>query len=165
MSTTITGKLNDNAREFQAGESTGFGFRLGVQYYCRTDKEKKWTNYEGALFSNNQNQIDFLRGNLVAGSVITVSAKTIQIKQFQGDTDLKLTIGLNDCNLDFSFNPNGGQSSAPQSSAPQAPQAPQAKDFSKEIAAYWAMPSDQARQAHWGRLNDDVRQAIMDANG
>ena len=117
--------------------------------------------------SNNQNQIDFLRGNLVAGSVITVSAKTLQIKEFQADSGLKLTIGLNDCNLDFSFNPNGGQSSAPQSSAPQssAPQAPKAKDFSKEVDAYWAMASDQARQAHWGRLSPEVQQAIMDSNG
>ena len=38
MATTITGKLNDNAREFQAGAYTGFGFRLGKQYYDRETK-------------------------------------------------------------------------------------------------------------------------------
>jgi len=168
MSTTITGKLNNNANEFQAGESTGFGFRLGVQYYDRISKQKEWTNYEGVLFSGNDNQISFLRDNLVKDSVITISAKTLQIKQFQGDTELKLTIGLNDCNLDYVVS-SGQQSSAPQSSAPQqapqAPQAPQAKDYTQAIAAYWATSEGQQREAHWTGLDNKTREAIIEANG
>ena len=35
MATTVTGKLNQAASIFQAGESTGFGLRIGVQYYDR----------------------------------------------------------------------------------------------------------------------------------
>jgi len=42
MSTTITGKLNKAANEFQAGESVGFGVRVGVQYYDRETKQKEW---------------------------------------------------------------------------------------------------------------------------
>ena len=166
MSTTITGKLNNNANEFQAGESTGFGFRLGVQYYDRTSKQKEWTNYEGVLFSGNDNQISFLRDNLVEGSVITISAKTLQIKTFDGESGQKITIGMNDCNLDYVVS-SGQQSSAPQSSAPQssAPQAPQAKDYTQAINAYWATAEGQQREAHWTGLDNATREAIIKANG
>ena len=39
MSTTITGKLNDAASQFQAGDSTGFGVRIGVK--ARNPKTKE----------------------------------------------------------------------------------------------------------------------------
>ena len=165
MSTTITGKLNNNANEFQAGESTGFGFRLGVQYYDRTSKQNEWTNYEGVLFSGNDNQISFLRDNLVKDSVITISAKTLQIKTFDGESGQKITIGMNDCNLDYVVS-SGQQSSAPQSSAPQqAPQAPQAKDYTQAIAAYWATAEGLQRETHWTGLDNANREAIIQANG
>ena len=45
MATTITGKLNKAATQFQAGESTGFGLRLGVKYYDRESKMEQWCNY------------------------------------------------------------------------------------------------------------------------
>jgi len=124
MSTTITGKLKDQAREFPAGSSTGFGFRLGVQYYCRTDKEKKWTNYEAAVFSSNENMIGFMRQKLVPGAIVTVTAKTLQIKEFQGTERLILSIGMNDCNLDFVFAPDG-QQAPPQQQQGGYQQAPQ----------------------------------------
>lgn len=167
MSTTITGKLNNNANEFQAGESTGFGFRLGVQYYDRTSKQKEWTNYEGVLFSGNDNQISFLRDNLVEGSVITISAKTLQIKTFDGESGQKITIGLNDCNLDYVVSNSDKQSNPPQSSAPQqAPQqAPQAKDYANAIHAYWATALGPEREAHWTGLDNATREAIIAANG
>ena len=120
MSTTITGKLNNNANEFQAGESAGFGFGIGVQYYDRESKSKQWTNYEGALFSNNQNQIDYLRNNLVSGSVITITAKTEYVKSYDGQNGLRLSIGLNDCSLDYVVNSSHQQ--APSQSQQQAPQ-------------------------------------------
>ena len=170
MSTTITGKLNNNANEFQAGESTGFGFRLGVQYYDRTSKQKEWTNYEGVLFSGNDNQISFLRDNLVEGSVITISAKTLQIKTFDGESGQKITIGLNDCNLDYVVNANPQQSNAPQSAPQQAQKAPQSapqaaptKDFTNDIAHFWTM-NEADRTAAWDKLPDDVKEAIIKAN-
>lgn len=175
MSTTITGKLNNNANEFAAGESTGFGFRLGVQYYDRTTKQKEWTNYEGVLFSGNDNQISFLRDNLVEGSVITISAKTLQIKTFEGESGQKITIGLNDCNLDYIVNGNSanqqaiqnGQKVAQQSQAPQgrAPQqAPQAKDYTNAITTYWKVPVGPEREAHWTGLDNATREAIIAAS-
>jgi len=174
MSTTITGKLNNNANEFQAGESTGFGFRLGVQYYDRTSKQKEWTNYEGVLFSGNDNQISFLRDNLVKDSVITISAKTLQIKTFDGESGQKITIGLNDCNLDYVVSgnsanqqavQNGEQMAQQQGRAPQqASQAPQAKDYTREIAAYWATAEGTQREAHWTGLDNKTREAIVKAN-
>lgn len=54
------------------------------------------------------------------------------------------------------------QGNAPQQS--QAPQQAQAKDYSQDINTYWALESDQARNAHWPRLKPDVQQAIIAAN-
>ena len=125
MTTTVTGKLKDQAREFPAGQSTGFGFRIGVQYYCRTDKEKKWTNYEAAVFSNNENMIGFMRQKLVPGAIVTVTAKTLQIKEFQGQKGLVLSLGMNDCNLDYVFAPDGQQPAPQMQQQYQQQQAPQ----------------------------------------
>ena len=51
MATTITGKLNKPANIFQAGDSTGFGVRIGVK--CRDPKTKAdvWTNYSAVIFA------------------------------------------------------------------------------------------------------------------
>jgi len=72
MSTTITGKLNKAANQFQAGESTGFGIRLGVQVYNPKTKEKQWTNYSAVLFARNTNLITYMQNVLVEGAVIVV---------------------------------------------------------------------------------------------
>jgi len=146
MSTTKTATLNDDAREFSAGESTGFGFRFGVKYWDRKASANAWTNYEGALFSSNENQINFLRSNLIKGAVITVTAKTEFVEEYEG----KYKIKLNDCNLDFIFNPNS--SSAPANNGP--------KDYTQAIADYNAQPPYLA-QAYWDKLPQDVRNAIM----
>ena len=118
MSTTITGKLNQAAREFQAGSYTGFGFRLGKQYYDRETKAKEWTNYEAAVFTNNTQQIEFYRQNLVEGAVVEVMAEAEKIKQFQGNNGLVLSIELIDCKLGMIHT---GQQ-APQQRAPQQQQ-------------------------------------------
>lgn len=119
MTTTVTGKLNQAASEFQAGESTGFGIRLGVQYYDREAKSKQWTNYECALFSKNSNQVDFLRGNLVEGAIVEVTGQQLKIKQFDGQNGLKLSLELIDAKLGYV---HSGQAQAPQQPAQQAPQ-------------------------------------------
>ena len=156
MSTTKTGKLNDNASEFQAGNSTGFGFRFGVKYYDREAKKSMWCNYEGALFSSNDNQIGFLRDNLVAGSVITVSAKEQYPASFEGQSGLKLSIKLSDCNLDYVVKGNSANQSAVQQGQqqqyqhPQQPhqQAPQQQQYQptqqmQQQQGYQAPPSNQ----------------------
>lgn len=134
MSTTITGKLNKAANEFQAGAYTGFGIRLGKQYYDRETKQKEWTNYEAAIFSNNTQQIEFYRSSLIEGSVVEVFAEAEKIKQFQGNNGLVLSIELIDCrvgHIHTGAQPQQGYAQQapqqqPMQQAPQqAPQQPQ----------------------------------------
>ena len=122
MSVTITAKLNDNAGEFAAGESTGFGIRLGVQYYDRETKNKEWTNYEAALFSNNQNQIDFMRSALIKGAVIEVTAQQLKIKVFDGQNGQKISLEMIDAKLGYVHTgEQAPQQAAPQQAAPYQP--------------------------------------------
>jgi single-stranded DNA-binding protein len=119
MATTITGKLNKAANQFQAGESTGFGIRLGVQYYDRETKEKAWTNYECAIFAKNPNQISFLQTNLVEGAVVEVTGQQEKIKVFEGQNGQSISIELIDANLGFI---HSGQQPQPQQPPAQQPQ-------------------------------------------
>jgi single-strand DNA-binding protein len=124
MATTITGKLNKAANEFQAGAYTGFGIRLGKQYYDRETKQKEWTNYEAAVFSNNTQQIEFYRSNLVEGAVVELTAEAEKVKQFQGNNGLVLSIELIDCKLGYVH--SGQQSQQGYAQQPQQAQQQQA---------------------------------------
>ena len=99
MSTTITGKLNKPANKFQAGESTGFGMRLGVQYYDRETKQKEWTNYEFLVFAKAPQQVQFYQQALIEGAVVEVTAASQKIKEFQGQNGTSLSIELIDAKL------------------------------------------------------------------
>ncbi len=101
MATTITSKLNKAAHQFQAADSTGFGLRLGVQYYDRETKEKQWTNYECAIFAKNPNQIAFLQNNLVEGAIVDVSGQQEKIKTFDGQNGQSISIELLDAKLGY----------------------------------------------------------------
>ena len=92
MSVSITGKLNKPASEFAAGESVGFGIRLGQQYYDRETKQKEWTNYEAVVFAKAQAQIDFYRKALVEGAVVEVLGKRQKIRTFEGNNGTILSI-------------------------------------------------------------------------
>ena len=128
MATTITGKLNKPAREFQAGAYTGFGVNIGKQYYDNETKQKEWTNYEAAFFSNNSNQIDFMRGSLVEGAIVEVTASNEKIKSFDGNNGPVLSIQLLECKLGYVNSPQqGAPTQAPQQSYGQAPQQPPAQ--------------------------------------
>lgn len=105
MSTTITVKLNKDATQFQAGESTGFGIRGGVQYYDRETKSKQWTNYEAAVFVRNEGQVQFYQGALVAGAIVEITGKSQKIKEFQGQNGLVLSIEILDAALGYIHNP------------------------------------------------------------
>ena len=119
MSTTITGKLNKAATQFQAGESTGFGLRLGVKYYDRETKADAYTNFEAAIFAKAPAQIQFYQQALVEGAVVEVGGDKIKIRQHQGQNGLSLSIELLDAKLGAVF--------APQVQAPQQPQQRQAQ--------------------------------------
>jgi len=90
MSITITGKLNKPANQFQAGESTGFGLRLGVQYYDRKTNAKEWTNYSCVIFAKNPNQVQFLQSALTEGAIVEVTAKQAKIEEYNGNHSIDL---------------------------------------------------------------------------
>lgn len=138
MATTITGKLNKTATQFAAGESTGFGLRLGVKYYDRETKTDQWTNYEAVVFAKAPAQVQFYQQTLVEGSVVEVSGEKLKIRQFQGNNGLSLSVELLDAKLGAVF--------APQSSAPthQQPQSPQQRP---QQAPQQRQPQQSARQA------------------
>ncbi len=153
MSHTITAKLNEDARVFQAGESTGFGFRLGERYYDRDTQKSEYTNYEGAVFSKNVNQIEFWKSALVKGAIATVSCDQLKIDCFtaeSGTTYLKNQ--MQNCRMDNVFAsdlPSHAPTSATQGgfNQPPAQQAPQAKPAS--FGSFGAAPVSSEPVATW----------------
>ncbi len=119
MSTTITGKLNKAARAFQAGESTGFGIRLGVKYRDPKTKQDEWTNYQAVIFAKAPGQIQFYQNALVEGAVVEVFAEQLKIDSFQGDNGNILTIDMLNARLGYIYSPQG---QAPQQNFQQAQQ-------------------------------------------
>lgn len=107
MATTITGKLNKAATQFQAGESTGFGLRLGVKFYDRETKSDQWTNYEAVVFAKAPAQVQFYQQALVEGAIVEVSGEKCKIRQFQGNSGLSLSIEILDAKLGAVFAPQG----------------------------------------------------------
>lgn len=123
MSVSITGKLNKAPNEFAAGDSTGFGLRLGQQYYDRETKQKEWTNYECVIFARQQGQIDFYRQALVEGAIVAVSGKEQKIRSFDGNNGTVLSIEIMNASIDNVFAPMGNSPATPQQQAPQTPPA------------------------------------------
>jgi len=118
MATTITGKLNKPATQFQAGDSTGFGIRLGVKYFDRETKADAYTNYEAVVFAKQPAQVQFYQNALVEGAVVEVTGDKLKIRQFQGNNGLSLSIELLDAKLGFVYAPQSPQ----QRPAPQPQQ-------------------------------------------
>lgn len=121
MSTTITGKLNKDASEFQAGESTGFGIRLGVQYYDRETQQKEWTNFESVIFAKAPAQINFYRDILREGAIVEVSCDQLKIKSFDGQNGTMLSLEMLNAKLGYAHNPSQ-QQGQPQQFAQQPAQ-------------------------------------------
>lgn len=152
MATTVTGKLNKHASIFQAGESTGFGIRLGVKYYDRESKTEQWCNYEAVVFAKTASQIQFYQQALVEGAIVEVSGDKQRIKQFQGANGLNLSIEILDARLGAVFSPQAGngQAGAPQSNrpaynpAPAQQQMPNAGGYANNAAG---RPMNQGRPA------------------
>jgi len=127
MGHTVTGKLNKSANQFQAGESTGFGLRLGVKFRNRETGEDEWTNYEAAIFAKSPNQIAFYQSALVEGAIVSLTCESLQIKQFQGQSGLKLSLSMNNASLEYVHNPQAQQTQQGyhQQAQPQYQQQPQ----------------------------------------
>ena len=129
MAHTIIGKLNKAATQFQAGESLGFGVRLGVKYYDRETRQNEYTNYEAVIFAKAPAQIQFYQSALVEGSIIEVSGDQLKIKTFDGQNGQSISIEVLNAKLGYVHtqqSAGGFQQQAPQQgySQPQQ-QAPQ----------------------------------------
>jgi len=125
MSTTVTGKLTKAANEFQAGESIGFGLRLGVQYYDRKTKQKEWTNYSCVVFAKASAQIDYYRQVLQIGSIVEVTASHEKIDVYEGSNGPSYTIELINAQIGNVFS-TGDQPARPQQAQqPPKQEAPQ----------------------------------------
>ncbi len=94
MGVTVTGKLNKAAQQFQAGESIGFGVRLGVKYYDRQSKANEWTNYKAVIFAKAPGQIQFLQDNLVEGAIVEVTGEKQKIEVYEGQQGTMYTIEI-----------------------------------------------------------------------
>lgn len=125
MATTITGKLNKPATQFQAGDSTGFGIRLGVKYFDRETKADAYTNYEAVVFAKAPAQVQFYQNVLVEGAVVEVTGDKLKIRQFQGNNGLSLSIELLDAKLGFVYAPQAAQQQRPAQQPQQQRQQPQ----------------------------------------
>ena len=123
MAHTIVGKLNKAANEIPTQNGTGFGIRLGVQYYDRETKQKEWTNYETVIFASQPQQVQFYKDVLVEGSVIEVSGESLKIKQFQGQNGLILSLEIINAKLGYV---HAGQASQQQGGYQQQPAQQQA---------------------------------------
>ncbi|QDP55733.1 MAG: hypothetical protein Tp138OMZ00d2C19078241_65 [Prokaryotic dsDNA virus sp.] len=124
MAHTITGKLNRAANQFAAGESTGFGLRLGVRYYDRETQQNEWTNYECVVFAKNPNQIAFYQTALVEGAIVEVSGRQQKIKTFDGQNGQSISIELLNAELGYIGTPGNeqGQQQAPMQGMQQPQQ-------------------------------------------
>lgn len=137
MATTVTGKLNQAARTFQAGNSTGFSVRIGVKYRDPKTKQDEWTNYQAAIFASTPNQVSFYQSVLVEGAVVEVSAENLRINSFDGQNGQVLSIDMLNARLGFVHSPNqqpqqhAQPQQQPQQSVPQYNDVPM--DFSDEI--------------------------------
>ncbi len=151
MATTVTGKLNKAATQFQAGESTGFGLRLGVKYYDRETKMDQWCNYEAVVFAKAPAQIAFYQQALVEGAIVEISGDKQRIRQFQGTNGLSLSIEILDAKLGFIGTPGlPAMAQAPAAPAynnrPAAPAQPAYQQPAPQ--AFNQMPPQQAPQAY-----------------
>lgn len=134
MSTTITGKLNKAANQFQAGEYTGFGIRLGKQYYDRDTQQKEWINYETAIFAKSQGQIDFYSSALVEGAVIEITAPEEKISVFEGNNGPIYSIKLLNATLGYVHNPQSASSGQPVQQQPAQQQQAQQQQAQQQAA-------------------------------
>ena len=157
MAHTITGKLNKAATQFQAGESTGFGLRLGVKFYDRATKADAWTNYEAVVFAKAPAQVKFYQDALVEGAIVEISGDKLAIKQFQGQNGLSLSIELLDAKLGFVHAPNQQQSSNGQANPRQAQQPQQGYQQPQQRqappAGYQGQMPQQNQQRQQGQSN------------
>tara|TARA_R110002126_G_scaffold116092_1_gene255138 strand:- start:43 stop:540 length:498 start_codon:yes stop_codon:yes gene_type:complete len=159
MSTTITGKLNKAATQFQAGESTGFGVRLGVKYRDPKKKQDDWCNYSAVIFAKSPGQIQFYQSALVEGSVIEVSAEQLSIESFQGNNGPMLSINMLNARLGYvhTGQQQGQGQPQPQQQQRQPQQQPQGNQPQRQPA-----PQGYQQGYHQGQQPQQMPQPNFD---
>jgi len=152
MATTIVGKLNKDAKQFQAGESIGFAIGIGVKYYDRETKSDAWTNYSCVIFAKQQRQIEFYQSALVAGSVVEVTGQKLAIKQFQGNNGLSISIELLDASIGFIGTAGApkAQGQQPQQGYQQQPQQRPQQNSYAQASGGMQRPQQQMQQPQGG---------------
>jgi len=149
MSTTITGKLNKAATQFQAGDSTGFGVRLGVKYRDPKTKQDDWCNYSAVIFAKTPNQVQFYQQALVEGSVIEVSADQLSIESYEGQSGVSLSINMLNAKLGYVH--TGQQAGQSQQQA----QPQQRQQSQQQAAPQQRQPQQQSQPAPMAEPNFD----------
>ncbi len=119
-------RLNEDAKEFQAGEYIGFGIRTGVKYQDNK-KQDQWTNYKAAIFAKSPAQIEFYRANLIKGALVVVCSEKLAVETFEGQNGLQTAIKLINANV-------------------QAVMAPRAPDAAQQAYNNTQQPTQNARQ-------------------
>lgn len=151
MAHTIVIKLNEAARQFPAGESTGFSVKGGVRFYDRETKSDKWTNYEAAVFTSNQKQIEFYQQALVEGAIVEVSGMALRIKEFKTQQGVGHAIEILDAKLGFigqSAPKNDGAGYQQQGGYQQQP--PQQGGYQQQQGGYQQQPQQGGYQQQQG---------------
>lgn len=150
MAVSITGKLNKAASEFAAGESVGFGIRLGQQYYDPKTKTKEWTNYSAVIFAKVPAQIDFYRKALIEGSVVAISGKEQKIDVYEGQNGQVITIEILSASLDNVFTMNGqGQPASQQQQSYGQPPAQQPPAQPQSYGSWGNAPQSAPQADQW----------------
>ena len=121
MGTTVTGKLNKPAQQFQAGDSVGFGIRTGVQYFDRVSKTKEWTNYKAVIFAKAPGQVKFLQDNLIEGAIVEITGDRQKIEVYDGNNGTVYSIEILDAKLGYVASGGGNAQQNPQHSNTSAP--------------------------------------------
>tara|TARA_R110000850_G_scaffold29047_3_gene80480 strand:+ start:61 stop:549 length:489 start_codon:yes stop_codon:yes gene_type:complete len=150
MATTITGKLNKPANVFQAGDSTGFGIRLGVKYRDPKTKEDAWCNYSAVIFAKSAGQIQFYQNALIEGSIVEVSAEQLKVDSFQGKEGVILSIDMLNARLGYVHTVQG---------------APQQQQQQQQNQGGFQQQLQQHQQQQQGGYNQSQQQAPRDNQG
>lgn len=161
MSTTITGKLNKDARVFQAGESTGFGMSIGVKYYDRKTKSNEWTNYKVAVFAKAEGQVNFYTTALVAGSVVEVSCQSCKIDSFDGTNGPVISIEMLDAKLGFIHTSDAPQAQQQPKQRPPQQRPPQQQQYQAPQQQQYQAPGAQGQ----GQSQQQQAGQAVDVNG
>lgn len=117
MTISVTGKLNEAAKEYPNNSGVNFLVRIGVKVYDFKLKDNVWVNYSGFIFVNKDAQINFYRGALVDGAIVELKGSDV-IPEVYGEQN-KVTLKVQDPKLGY-IGTVGNQQSTPHH--PQSPQ-------------------------------------------